>query len=61
MKFRDSKIDNILIVGPCTDGLLMQKLKVLAEEYNIIDLQYATQVYKNYTGHSALVLVRNKK
>lgn len=61
MKFRDLEIDDILVVGPYVDALLEKELKEIADTYNIIDLQYSTSVQHNFIGHSALVLVRNKK
>ena len=60
MQFRDLEIDDILVVGPFEGALLAQKLRALAENYNIIDLQYSTSVEHSFVGHSALVLVRNK-
>ncbi len=60
MKFRDLEIDNILVVGPYEGVLLEKELITIANNYNIIDLQYATSVEHSFVGHSALVLVRNK-
>jgi len=61
MQFRDLIVDDILIVGPWEDKILIKELKEIARKYNIVDIQYSTQTWKQLTGPSALVLVRNKK
>ena len=61
MKFRDMEIDDVLVVGPLLKEEFLKELKQVHQTYNVIDLQYAVIEGTVDEGHSALVLVRNKK
>jgi len=44
MKFRDRKIENIQVIEEYHYFDLITEIKILGEQYNIIDLQYSTRV-----------------
>ena len=63
MKFRDMKIDDIIVLENLSKKGLENKLKELANKYYIVDLQFATYhttAINAFTFHSALALVRYK-
>lgn len=61
MKFRDMKIDDVIVIGPSKEGEFVKELKKLHVKYTVIDLQYSTQGNRVVpTFHCALALVRSK-
>lgn len=61
MKFRDMIIDDIIVLEDLTKNQLETQLKDMANNYEVIDLQFSSITTSSGTLHSALALVRNKK
>lgn len=60
MKFRDMKIDDIIVIGPFVEKFFLEELKEVHQKYDVIDLQYGIVLSGGLMAHSAVVLVRNK-
>ena len=61
MKFRDMRVDDIIVVGPLEQEEFVKELKKIHRKYIVVDLQYAVVTDGMSDGHSALALVRRKK